>query len=46
MPATTRPELDPLVENVKRMRYSRLTEGGQMVWGVKEIRDLRPQERA
>lgn len=43
MPATTRPELDPLVEVIKRMRYNHLTEGGHAVWGVKEIRDLRPQ---
>lgn len=43
MPAPTRPELDPLVDIVKRMRYYHLTEGGHAVWGIKEIRDLRPQ---
>ncbi|WP_245304195.1 DUF3800 domain-containing protein [Hoeflea olei] len=45
MPVTTRPELTPLVEAIKRMRYSRRTEGGQTVWGVKEVRDLRTRER-
>lgn len=43
MPAVTRPELIPLVEIVRRMRYQYLTEGGHTVWGIKEIRDLRPQ---
>ncbi|MFN4062355.1 MAG: DUF3800 domain-containing protein [Paracoccus hibiscisoli] len=41
MPATTRPELDPLAALVKRMRYHHTTEGGHAVWGIKEIRDLR-----
>ncbi|MAM73017.1 MAG: hypothetical protein CMO29_04295 [Tistrella sp.] len=43
MPATTRPELAPLMEIVRRMRYRHLTDGGDAVWGVKEIRDLRPR---
>lgn len=42
MPATTRPELGPLVNVVERMRYRHETESGQAVWGIKEIRDLRP----
>lgn len=45
MPKTTRPELDELVKIVERLRYSHLTEGGDRVWGIKEIKDLRPQER-
>lgn len=45
MPATIRPELGPLVERVERLRYSRKTEGGSTVWGIKEIRDLRPTAR-
>jgi hypothetical protein len=42
MPASTRPELEPLVDVIKRMRYQHLTEGGHSVWGIKEISDLRP----
>lgn len=45
MPPTTRPELEPLVSIVKRMRYYHQTEGGGEVWGVKEIPDLRPNPR-
>lgn len=43
MQPTTRPELSSLVEIVKQMRYHYLTEGGHAIWGIKEIRDLRPQ---
>ena len=43
MPASTRPELKPLVDIVERMRYQHTTGGGHPVWGIKEIRDLRPQ---
>lgn len=45
MPQSTRPELDTLVEAVKRMRYNHMTDGGHMVWGVKEIKDLRPLDK-
>lgn len=45
MPRSTRPELDFLVEIIKRMRYRHITDGGHTVWGIKEIRDLRPQDR-
>ena len=45
MPMGTRPELDLLVEIVKRMRYKHLTDGGDVVWGIKEIKDLRPRDR-
>lgn len=44
MPATTRPELEPLVDVIKRMRYRHVTEGGREVWGIKEITDLRPRD--
>ncbi|SIT11624.1 Protein of unknown function [Insolitispirillum peregrinum] len=44
MPESTRPELGPLVEIVKQMRYLHLTDGGQNVWGIKEISDLRPKQ--
>lgn len=44
MPATTRPELGPLVQLVERLRYSRKTEAGHVVWGITEIRDLRPKD--
>ncbi len=46
MPATTRPELAPLVDVIKRMRYRHVTEGGREVWGIKEIKDLRPRAAA
>jgi hypothetical protein len=46
MPRSTRPELDSLVEIVKRMRYKHITESGHTVWGIKEIKDLRPRDRA
>lgn len=46
MPASTRPELAPLVQVVERLRYSRRTEGGDMIWGIKEIKDLRPKDHA
>lgn len=42
MPASNRPELAPLVQIVERMRYRHETESGQVTWGIKEIRDLRP----
>lgn len=42
MPKATRPELGPLVEIIKQMRYHHLTEGGHDIWGVKEVNDLRP----
>ena len=42
MPASTRPELAPLVDVIYRMRYCHTTEGGHAVWGIKEIKDLRP----
>ncbi|WP_204157080.1 DUF3800 domain-containing protein [Tritonibacter mobilis] len=45
MPKSTRPELDPLVEIVERMRYKHMTDGGDIVWGIKEIKDLRPRDR-
>lgn len=45
MPRSMRPELEPLVEIVKRMRYRYMTEGGHTVWGIKEITDLRPNEQ-
>lgn len=45
MPVSTRPELNPLVDVVKRMRYCHLTGGGHAVWGIKEIKDLRPQRQ-
>lgn len=44
MPASPRPELAPLVQIVERLRYKHNTEGGETVWGIKEIRDLRPKE--
>jgi hypothetical protein len=43
MPISTRPELDPLVDIIRRMRYHHVTDGGHAVWGIKEIRDLRPR---
>lgn len=46
MPSSTRPELDLLVEIVKRMRYKHITDGGHTVWGIKEIKDLRPRDLA
>ena len=49
MPSSTRPELDSLVEIVKRMRYKHITDGGHTVWGIKEIKDLkdlRPRDLA
>lgn len=45
MPKSTRPELDFLVEIVKRMRYKHITDGGHTVWGIKEIKDLRPSDQ-
>lgn len=45
MPNSTRPELDLLVETVKRMRYKHVTVGGDIVWGIKEIKDLRPGDK-
>lgn len=44
MPAPTRPELEPLVAVIQRMKYQHMTEGGYPVWGIKEIRDLRPKQ--
>lgn len=44
MPKSTRPELDLFVEVVKRMRYKHVTDGGDIVWGIKEIKDLRPRD--
>jgi hypothetical protein len=43
MPQSARPELDTLVESIKRMRYVHQTAGGEFVWGIKEIKDLRPR---
>ena len=43
MPVSTRPELATLVSVVDRMCYRYQTEGGHPVWGIKEIRDLRPR---
>jgi hypothetical protein len=42
MPASPRPELLGIVQIIERMRYRRETEGGQVIRGIKEIRDLRP----
>lgn len=38
-----RPELLGLTEKVKRLRFSRRTEGGEQIWGLKHIADLRPR---
>ncbi|KJS41990.1 MAG: hypothetical protein VR71_16395 [Roseovarius sp. BRH_c41] len=43
MPASPRPELEPLVDIIQRMKYQHMTGGGYPVWGIKEVRDLRPQ---
>ena len=40
-----RAELAPLVAEIERMRYHHRTDGGDEVWGIKEIRDLRPAQR-
>lgn len=37
-----RTELLPLVDQVKRLRFMRETEGGDRIWGLKHIKDLRP----
>ena len=42
MSAEAREELSPLVNRVKRLRFSRETEGGEKIWGFKHIQDLRP----
>jgi len=42
MTADARDELSPLVSRVKRLRFSRETEGGEKIWGFKHIQDLRP----
>lgn len=45
MQTKKRTELAPLVGEIERMRYHHVTEGGHAVWGIKEIRDLRPAAR-
>lgn len=42
MAAQAREELLPLVNRVKRLRFSRETESGEKIWGFKHIQDLRP----
>lgn len=42
MNAPSRAELLPLANRVKRLRFSRETEGGEKIWGFKHILDLRP----
>ncbi|WP_204985419.1 DUF3800 domain-containing protein [Mesorhizobium japonicum] len=42
MNAPSRAELLPLANRVKRLRFSRETEGGENIWGFKYILDLRP----
>lgn len=45
MTAAARPELEGLANRVKRIRFSRETEGGEKIWGIKQIKDLRPAVR-
>lgn len=42
MTLPSRPELERVADRVKRIRFSRETEGGEKIWGFKHIRDLRP----
>lgn len=43
MAEDARIELDRHVDQIRRMRYRHMTEGGHTVWGIKEINDLRPR---
>ena len=43
MPESTRPDLAPIVDVIKRMRYCHMTDGGHRVWDIMVIKDLRPK---
>jgi hypothetical protein len=44
MDEPARVELANLAEDVMSLRFSRRLEGGEMQWGFKVIRDLRPAQ--
>lgn len=44
MKEPARPDLAPLAQEVRLMRYHHRSEGGADVWGIKVIRDLRPMQ--
>lgn len=44
MDAPARDELQPLVDDVLKIRFKRQTEAGNVEWGFRHIRDLRPAE--
>lgn len=44
MDAPAREELQPLVDDVLKIRFKRQTEAGNVEWGFRHIRDLRPAE--